>query len=86
MIPLAAGGKGMDGVNLIPDTEANARYRAIEAALAAEWAIVKRSRNRALIAAHTDLHYQLADLAAALGVDGGPVVMSGGGGKPDRPQ
>ena len=82
----------MDGMNVLTDTTASEWRSKIEAALAVEWALIKGSGNKALIAAHGRLHYLLADLSTALGVTASAAApgtvqpMSGGGDKPPQPQ
>lgn len=76
----------MDGaMNVISDPAASAWYQKIAADLQAEWDLIKATRNKALIRAHAKLHYDLADLATALGVPGGVQTQSGGGDKPPHP-
>lgn len=74
----------MDGaMNVLPDTTAEERYAQIKALLDAEWALIKRTRNRPLKLAHARLHYALRDVAAELGVSP-PETDSGGGDKPPQ--
>lgn len=68
----------------LPDDQANDWFQRIKAALAAEWAIIGDGHHPRLVRPHAELHWLLADLAAALGVDGG-VQTDAGDQKPPRP-
>lgn len=67
----------------LPDEEAFDWYARIKAALAAEWALIEASEDKALIVAHAELHYLLKDAADALEIN--PPEPRAGEPKPPRP-
>jgi hypothetical protein len=80
----------MDGaMNLIPDPDADALYNEGAALFAAEWELVKATKNKKLMLAHGRTHHFVANAVAKLGIPstaGGVHTDSGGGDKPPHPQ
>lgn len=76
----------MDGMNLIPDADADLLYQEGAALFAAEWELIKATKNKKLMAAHARTHHFVADnlkkLGIPSGVPGGVQTESGGVPKP----